>query len=308
MAPVAGNTRVICVAKQTAKGSVAAAPTVWFPLSGDAALNPNREIIQLPETDTSSQRADDVVVGASPGGGWTGWWRDAGALLLAEGIQGTIAAGVATPAQTLPYYTAWDVIPGVMTTRYADVRFSQLTVSGQALQGISYSVEAVALSASLNHAQPTITLPTGQKFAYPHVSVSVGGVTPGTHDSFALTINRNVSILRGDLGLLSYDSWAGTYDVTGQLVRIFENDDAYAQVHGGSAAATALTTTIFSEALAITLTDGTDTVVFDSNAIQYTGIAVPVSVDGSPIMQTLDFATKRQPTATIADNFTITIT
>lgn len=307
MAPVPGNTRVICVGKQTAKGTPLAAPTKFFPLSGDAALNPNREIITLPETDASSQRADNAVVGSSPGGGWTGWWRDDGALLLAEGIQGAIATGVATPAQAMPYYTVWDVIPGsVMCTKYVDVRFSSLTVSGAALQGITYSVEAVALSALLNQTAPTITLPTGTKFAYPHVSIAVGGVTPGTHDSFTFTINRNVSVLRGDLGLASYDSWPGIYEVTGQLVRIFENDDAYNQVHGGSSAATTLTTTIFSESLAITLTDGTDTVVFDSNAVEYTGIAVPVQVDGSPILQTLDFSTKRQ--ATWADNFTITIT
>lgn len=306
MAAVAGNTRVICAAKQSGKGSAAASPTKFFPLSGDAALNPNREIIQLPETDASSQRADNAVVGASPGGGWTGWWRDDSALLLAEGIQGAISTGVATPASPQPYYTLWDVIPGVMCTKYVDARFSQLTVSGSALQGISYSVEAVALSAVLNESAPTITLPTGTKFAYPHVSIAVGGVTPGTHDSFTFTINRNVTILRGDLGLNAYDSWSGIYEVTGQLVRIFENDDAYNQLHGGSAAATALTTTIFSESLAITLTDGTDTVVFDSNGVEYTGIAVPVQVDGTPILQTLDFNTKRQ--AAIADNFTITIT
>lgn len=306
MAPVSGNTRVICLAKQSAKGTPAASPTKFFPISGDGALNPNREIIQLPETDASSQRTSSTVVGASPGGGWTGWWRDDGALMLAEAVQGAIAGGVATPAQAMPYYTAWDVIPGVMCTKYDDVRIGQLTLSGQALQGIQYSVEAVALSATLNETPPTITLPTGLKFSYPHVSVTVGGVTPGTHDSFTFTINRNVTLLRGDSGLDIYDSWPGIYEVSGQLVRLFENDDAYNQVHGGAAAATVLTTTVFSESLAITLTDGTDTVVFDSNAVEYTGIAVPVNVDGTPILQTLDFVTQRQ--ATWADNFTITIT
>ena len=303
--PVSGNTRIIAVAKQTAKGSPAAAPTVWFPLSGDAALNPNREIIQLPETDASSQRANNEVVGASPGGGWSGWWRDAGALFLAEQIQGAIAAGVATPTQAMPYFTAWDVIPGEQCTKFDDVRLSQLTVSGQSLQGITYSVEAMALKATMGATEPTLTLPTGRKFAYPMVEVWVGGSHPGTHDSFTLTINRNMSYLRGDMGLDIYDTWPGIYEVTGQLVRFFESDADYRRVHGGSDVATALTTTIFTEALEIRLNDGVDSAIFASDAVEYTGITEPVSVDGSPILQTLDFATIRQ--AVIADNMTITV-
>lgn len=303
--PVSGNTRIIAVAKQTAKGSPAAAPTVWFPLSADAALNPNREIIQLPETDASSQRANSEVVGASPGGGWSGWWRDAGALFLAEQIQGAIAAGVATPTQAMPYFTAWDVIPGQQCTKFDDVRLSQLTVSGQSLQGIQYTVEAMALKATLGATEPTLTLPTGRKFAYPMVAVRVGGNHPGTHDSFTLTINRNMSYLRGDMGLDIYDTWPGIYEVTGQLVRFFDTDADYRRVHGGAAAATTLTTAIFTESLEIELDDGTDSALFASDAVEYTGITEPVSVDGAPILQTLDFATIRQ--AAIADNMTITV-
>ena len=66
--PVDGNSRLIYAAKQSAKGTPNTTPTVVFPLSGDGALNPSREIIQLPETDASSQRADSRPVGASPGG------------------------------------------------------------------------------------------------------------------------------------------------------------------------------------------------------------------------------------------------
>jgi hypothetical protein len=306
MAPVEGNTRLICVAPQSAKGSPAAAPTITFELSGDTALNPNREIITLPETDASSQRADSAVVGASPGGGWQGWWRDTGALFLAEYIQGDIAAGVATPSREMPYFTAWDIIPDVMCTQYDDCRLGQLVVSGQTLQGITYAVTAVALEATMGVTEPTIpALPTDLKFSYPLVEVSVGGTHLGTHDSFSLTINRNVTYLRGDMGLAIFDSWPGIYEVTGQLVRIFEGDDDYRKFHGGDAAATALTTDIFSESLAILLDDGTNSALFESADIEYTSAAVPVNVDGSPILQTMEFATKRQDTW--SDNMTITI-
>lgn len=308
MPPVAGNTRIICVAEQTAKGSPAAAPAQTFLLSEDAALNPSREIITLPETDASSQRADNAVVGASPGGGWAGWWRDSAALFLTEMVQGVNTVGVMTPTAAMPYFTAWDIIPGVLCTRYEDCRLGQLTVAGTTLQGISFTVEqVVALSAHLNVAQPTIpAAPTDLKFSYPHVQVRPNGVHMGTHDSFSLTVNRNVSYLRGDQGMEIYDSWPGLYQVTGQLVRIFENDDAYNQFHGGSAAATALTPTIFTEPLEIELDDGTNATLFDMAGIEYVGVTTPVNVDGSPIMQTLDFDTKRQ--AVWADNLTITVT
>jgi len=308
MPPVSGNTRVICAAKQTAKGSPAAAPTVWFPLESDSALNPNREIITLPETDASSQRAGSAVVGASPGGGWSGWWRDSSALFLAEMVQGVIAAGVATPAQAMPYFTAWDVIPGVQCTKYDDCRLSQLTVAGTTMQGITYGVEAMALKATLGATAPTITLPTDLKFSYPHVAVTVGGVTPGTHNSFSIVVNRNVSYLRGDMGLAIYDTWAGLYEVTGQLVRIYESDGDYRKFHGGAAAATVLTTTIFTEALSILLNDtvGANTATFASAAVEYTGVTTPINLDGTPIMQTLEFSTK--PQTVWADNFKITIT
>lgn len=307
MPPVGGNTRVICVAEQTAKGSPAAAPAQTFPLSADAALNPNREIITLPETDSSSQRADNAVVGASPGGGWSGWWRDSAALFLAEMIQGAIAGGVATPSQTMPYFTAWDIIPGRMCNRYDDCRMGQLTVSGATLQGITYQVQnVIALSATLNVAEPAIpAIPTDLKFAYPHAQVRPAGVHSGLHNSFSISINRNLSYIRGDMGLTIYDSWPGIYEVSGQLERVFENDDDHNKFFGGAAAATVLTTTIFTEALEIELDDGTNSVLFESDGIEYSSYSAPIQLDGTPVMQTLEFNTKRQ--ATWANNLTVTV-
>lgn len=305
---VEGNTRLIYIAEQTAKGSVAAVPTQVFELSGDGALNPNRELITLPETDGSTQRADNQVVGSSPGGGWTSWVRDSQFQLLAEGILGTIATApagthTATPSKVLPYYTVWDVIPGKQCTRYDDARFSQLTISGEAMQGIPVAVQMVALSALLGVAEPTLTRASDLKYSYPLVKVTVGGAWPKTHDAFSVTINRNVSILRGDsFGLSAFDSHAGLFEVSGTLRKIYETDADYRKIHGGSAAATTLTKTIFTEALDILMEqDSTHSIQMLSSGIEYTEITVPVNVDGTPILQTLTFNTKRQ--ATWADNF-----
>ena len=307
MPVVEGNSRLIYAAKQVAKGTPNTTPTHVFPLSGDGAMNPNREIITLPETDLSSQRADSRVVGSTPGGSWTGWLRASHMKMLAEGIMGATSGtttATATPTKTLPYYTLFDVIPGYQCTQYNDVRLSSMTVSGEALQGISYSIEAVALSAVLNAAEPTLALPTDISYAYPFVTVTIGGAAPGTHDAFSITVNRNVIVLRGDLGLSSYDSAPGLFDVSGTFRKIYASDDDYNKVHGGAAAATVLTTTIFSETLSLLIAQsGTQSVEFVSTAIEYTEVQVPVNVDGSPILQTLTFNTKRQ--ATWANNLTI---
>ena len=305
--PTDGNSRLIFAAKQTAKGTPNTTPTEVFPVSGDAALNPNRVIIQLPETDASSQRADSVVVGASPGGGWQGWLRAKQFKMIAEGIMGATAGtptATATPTKVLPYYTMFDVIHGVQCTQYNDVRFSSLTVGSEALQGTQYSVEAVALSAILNASEPTLALPTDTKYGHSYLTTTVGGSAPGTHDAVSLTINRNVSYLRGDMGLAIFDSQPGLFEVTGTFRRIYTNDDDYAKVQGGGAAATVLTRTVFSETLSVLYAeDGTHSVEFVSTGIEYTEITVPVNVDGAPILETLTFNTKRQ--ATWANNLTI---
>lgn len=305
--PVDGNSRLIYAAKQSAKGTPNTTPTEVFPLSGDAALNPNRAIIQLPETDASSQRSNSVVVGSSPGGGWSGWLRAKQFKMIAEGIMGTTAGtptATATPSKVLPYYTMFDVIPGVQCTQYNDVRFGSLTVGSEALQGTQYSVEAVALSALLNAAEPTLALPTDTKYSHSYLTTTVGGAAPGTHDAVSITINRNVTLLRGDMGLAIYDSWPGLFEVTGTFRRVYTVDDDYNKVQGGSAGATALTRTVFAETLSILYAeDGTHSVEFISTGIEYTEITVPVNVDGSPILETLTFNTQRQ--ATWANNLTI---
>lgn len=311
--PVQGNTRLIYAAVQSGKGSAAAAPTHVFRVNGDAALSPNRELIQLPETDGSSQRPSNVVVGSSPAGGWQGWLRASEFAFLARAIQGANAdsgAGpyvhTATPTNTLPYLTCWDVIPGQQCTQYVDTRLNQLGASGEALQGVQYTCQAVALSAILGVTEPVAPAApaTDLAYSYPLVTVTIGGAHPGTVDSFSILINRNVTVLRGDSGLAAYDSVPGIYEVDGTFRKIYVDDDDYRKFHGGSAAATTLTTTVFTEALDISIAESATLLVdFASAGIEYTETTVPVNVDGSPILETLSFSTKRQ--ATWASNMTV---
>lgn len=309
-----GNSRLVYAALQAAKGTPAATPTHRFMASGESGLNPDRVIIQLPETDGSAQRTDNSVVGADPKGAWTGWARGSEFAFLARAIMGANAdAGTtpnfthtATPSKALPYLTIWDVIPGRQTTRFDDVRLSRLTIGSEALQGCAYSVEAMALKATLGVAEPTVPAAsaTDVKYSHDYLTVTVGGSAPGTHDAWSLDIQRNVTVLRGDKGLDSFDSVPGQFAVDGTFRRIYESDADYRKLHGGAAAATALTRTVFSESLDVLLQETADrSIRFTSSLVEYTSITVPVNVDGSPILETLAFTTRRQ--ATWANNLTI---
>jgi hypothetical protein len=313
MGVTAGNTRLIYAAIQSAKGSPAANPTHCFRLNGDGAIDPNRSIIQLPETDASSQRPVSQVVGAEPSGGWQGWLRPSEFAFLGRAIMGANAdsgAGpfvhTATPVAAIPYLTLWDVIPGVQCTRFDDGRLSQLGCSGQSLAGVQYSAQAIALSATLGVTEPTLPAApaTDQAMSYPMVTVSLAAAHPGTVDQFTLLINRNVTLLRGDNGLGAYDSVVGLFDVTGTFSKIYTSDADYRRFHGGSSGATALTTTIYAEAFDLLIAiDATHSVDFTSTGIEYSEVRVPVNVDGTPIIETASFNTQRQPTW--ANNLTI---
>jgi hypothetical protein len=314
MTTVAGNTRVIYAAIQSAKGDAASEPTHKFLISAGEALNPGRSIIQLPETDASAQQADSAVVGSRPVGGWSGWCRASEFAFLAHAALGANAdtgapsdyTHTATPQQQLPYLTLWDVIPDTQCTQYVDCRIGSLAIAGEALAGITYTVTIVALSALLNADEPSLpaTSAADRKLAYPDVTITVGGSAPGTHDSFSLTIQRNVTVLPGDVGLASYDSVAGIFAVEGTFRRIYESSDAYNQFHGGDAAATALTTTIFSESFQLLIAaSGVRSIKFNSALVEYTETTTPVNVDGTPIIMSRSFKTLKQ--AAIADNLTI---
>jgi hypothetical protein len=312
---VAGNTRLVYAAIQSGKGSAASTPTIVFRLRDQASLDPGRTIIQLPETDSSTQQSPDSVVGAEPGGGFATWLRSSEFDWLAQAVLGANAdtggsdpfTHTATPTQAMPYVTFWDVIPGVQCTKYIDGRIGTLSLAGQSLQGIEATIgNIVALSAALGATEPTApTAPaTDAAMSYPMVTVTIGGSHPGTVDSFTLNINRNVTILHGDNGLASFDSVPGIFAVDGSFRKIYVSDADYRKYHGGASGATTLTTTIFAEALDLLIQAAVGrSVEITSAAMEYTATTIPVNVDGSPIIEEQSFRTQRQ--AAIASNLTI---
>src|SRR5215831_17285511 len=88
---VPGNTRTVYAAVQSAKGTAATTPTRKFHLTEDS-LDPGRQLIQLRETDSSSQSPDFVVVGAEPGNTFSTWLRPNDCDMMLFGVQGAKAS------------------------------------------------------------------------------------------------------------------------------------------------------------------------------------------------------------------------
>ena len=312
---LAGNTRVIYVAKQSAKGTAATTPVRKLRVTSDA-LDPGRSIITLPETDSSSQSPQAVVAGAAPGGAFDTWLRPNDCDLLLYGLMGATPSDsgstnythVLNPAQATPYLTIWDVIPGVSTTKYVDCRVTQGTFSGQSGQGIQASWTVAALSALVGQTEPS--QPSGFSadvaMTYPQVTVTRGGTHNGDVDAFSVTVNRNGQYFVGDNGLTAADYVNGLFDVSGSMTIAFQNQQEYAAFNTGSTAGTALTTTIYSQALDLIIAiDSNTSIDFASSGIEYRAFPISLDTGGAPITVAAAFATK--PQTTWSNNLAVTV-
>jgi hypothetical protein len=274
-----------------------------------------RSVIQLPETDSSSQTADFVVVGAEPGGTFSTWLRPNDCdILFYSLMQGNSSSGSTnythsiTPSLTPVWLTVWDVIPGVMTTKYVDCRVMSGAITGQSGQGMSVAWELRGLTALLGQAEPTMpaAFAADDAMTYPQVTVTRGGTHLGDVDAIAMTINRGGQYFRGDNGLTAADYTFGLFGVEGSLTIAFQSDAEYRAFNTGSTVGTSLTTTMYDQALIIAIViEATKSVTFTSSGIRYTSFPVPIDTGGAPIIVAAGFNTKRQ--TTFANNMTIEV-
>jgi hypothetical protein len=304
---VSGNTRTIYAGKQSAKGTAQNTPTVKLPLTEDS-FDPNRTLIQLPETDSSAQTAGFSVVGAQPGGTLSKWLRSSEDNLFMEAVQGAGSANVWTPGQNAPWLTIFDVIPGVLCTKYIDCRVISATWAGAAGQGITSQYVVEGLTAEVGATEPVTpaSASTDRVLVYPDVTVTRGGTHLGDVDAFSLTVNRGGEYFFGDNGLSPVDRPMGLYGVEGSLTIAFQDDDEYRAFNTGATAGTSLTTTIYNQALTILADNAvaSESVSWAMTQIQYSAFPVPLDTGGAPIRVAAAFRTNKQ--ATIANNLTIT--
>ena len=306
---IPGNTRVIYTAVQGSKGTAASTPSRKLRLTEDS-LDPGRQLIQLPETDSSSQAPSYAVVGAEPGNTFGTWLRPNDSDQLFHGLLGSTSGSAGSfstiPIVATPYLTIWDVVPGQSTTKYVDARITEAAVSGSAGQGISVQWTARALTALTNQTEPVAPsgFSTDVAMTYPQVTVTRGGVHNGDVDAFTLTISRGGQYFHGDNGLTAADYVNGLFAVTGSMTIAFQNAQEYSAFNTGTTAGTSLTTTLYEQALIIAVAiDGSHSFTFTSSGVIYTAFPIGIDTGGAPTVTAAGFSTV--PQTTWANNLTI---
>lgn len=312
MTGVAGNAYTLAMGKQSAKGTPQTTPTYKMRLTGgDVSAVPT--VIQLAETDASRQAGTSVKTGGAVTGSTTHYLRPDEFGLLAYLVMGANAdsgAGpnythTATPSSAAPYATLYKAINvSTLVDQYVDCRVSSLTVSGQAGGALTVAPTWEGLSAVFGATDPVLTPVTTSPLVYPQVIVTKGGATPGTIDSFDLTISNNGQMVAGDSGYANIDYVFGQFAVSGTISTLFASDADYRAFNTGTTSGTAFTATMFSEALTITATVNANlSVQFVMTAVEYTSYPLAPNTDGSPLRVAMAFRTVRQ--AAIASNLTI---
>lgn len=305
-----GNTRTVYSAVQSAKGTVATTPTRKLRLTEDS-LDPGRQLIQLPETDSSSQAPGFTVVGAEPGNTVGTWLRPNDCDQWLYGVQGvTSGSGTfsLTPAVATKYLTIWDVIPGLSTTKYVDCRITDVLITGSAGAGISAQWTLRALTALTNQTEPTLpaAFSTDNILTYPEVTVTRGGVHAGDVDAFTIGIHRGGQYFHGDNGLTAADYVNGLYAVDGSATIAFQNAQEYAAFNTGSTSGTALSTTLYGQSFVIAIAhDSTHSVTFTSSNVIYTAFPIGMDTGGAPTTVAAGFTTT--PQTTWSNNMTVTV-
>jgi hypothetical protein len=307
---IPGNIEVLAFAIQTDKDTPAAAPKIAVALE-DCQLDPNPTFITLAETDASALDGDDVVVGAGPGGTFKKYLRPSEEDFFSYCLLGkNTDTGVADPYTHVsqldpaspfnsPYLTVWDIWPGVATVKYVGARIAQGAYSGQAGAAWEAEYTLVALQALLGEAEPDLTglfideLP----FTWPEVSLSLGGVHGGVVNVASLTVARNTKAFPGDNGLVSLDIPNGLAVVSGSMEVAFEDDALLRAANTGSTVGTALTTTVFSEAITIDMVRGANRETkFELASAQIKNFKAAVKTNADPATATFDFKSKRSTT------------
>jgi hypothetical protein len=150
MAGVPGNIAWVLANKQTVKGTPAAATAVGgafkMPLTG-GNIGPTRNMDNLDETDSSRDQGVAYVSQTGVEGTPEFYVRDASIgfwlhkVLGADAVTGTTNfVHTITPANTLPYITAWRDIGDLLWEQYLDCKVGSMTISADAGAPLTASV------------------------------------------------------------------------------------------------------------------------------------------------------------------------
>lgn len=316
---VPGNRRSLYAGLQTAKGTPQTTPTLKLRVQ-DFSPSDVRQMIELEETDASSQDGENVVVGLTPGFTVTKYLRPSEDDLLLYALLGdNVDSGTnpnfthtIAPLVTSPYLTVYEAEPGIMVNRYQDVKITQAVIRGGAGQALVVTYTCEALDFLAGETEPAVpTAPVSElPFVYPEVTNTLAGSAPGTVDEFEITIARGGQRIQGDLGMASQDYVNGKFVVSGSITKYVTNDtsgdDYQRAIDTGTKAGTTPDTVVYGETLNIqALRNANLSISFDMDEVQYTTRQAGPRTDGSPLIEVLAFRTP--PQATLAGDLTVVV-
>ena len=306
-----GNYFTLALGKQSAQGVAQATPAFKLRSTG-GFVRPDRQIVELEETDSSRQARPTVVVGSRAGGTMSHYLRSDEYGLFAYGAQGANATGgagpythTATMTNSGPYFTLYEAFVGsVLVNRYRDCKIIRHLLRGTV--GGVFQVENTwaGITATFGETDPVLAASSITPLTWPKVTVTKGGTTADVISEIELVLDNGGEYIEGDVGLEPVDFVWGRWLITGQLMVLFEDDDHFREFHGGSAAAVTPGETIFAEDLAVTISRGaSDEVKWNMTQVEYQTYDIQSNTEGTPIRVPMAFRAKAQ--TAVADTLSI---
>lgn len=307
MAGIRGNVAWLLAQKQTAKGTAATIATTSaykMPFVG-GNIGPARETDNLSETDSSRDRGVTYVTNSGVTGSPEFYVRDASigfwlwAALGADAATGSMPnfTHAITPANTLPYITAWRNIGDTLYEQYRDCKVGSLSISAEAGAPLTCTAEIMGLQTTRLTTAPDQATPipvqSGFVYNYNNGTVTLGGGATALISSFELTINNNLESQQTD-DVQWYDLFEGTREVDLSFDLIFETLDEYNKFHYGTAAGTTVTPNVFTTSASFVFDNGANNSVgFTLPSIAYTEFPVEPSAGGDAIVSSVAAAAQR---------------
>lgn len=313
MSFVPGNKRTIYLGTQDDKDTPQDTPTAAFRVE-DFTPGQVRQLIRLAETDRTTQRPRNVVVGYTPGFTFKTYLRPSQAgILLASLLGADVDTGTTphyihtiTPDVDTPYLTVFEEEPDVLVNEYDGVRCTSIQFDGATGGALEATVICEALGFVAGGDAPDLAAALDLPFVYPEVAIARATVHAGNKSQFTITVARNGQRAQGDNGFSSIDYINGLFSVDGSFTQYMDSDADQRQVDTGSKTGTVPTTAIYEEALSIKATrDANTSIEFQMPAVSYTAETRAVAVDGSPLAEVLTFETDQQ--ATLAANLVVVV-
>jgi hypothetical protein len=320
MAGTSGNVATFGWAKQSAKGTAAAASIRKTKFTG-GDFTPQRSLTRLAETAGTRDQGPTIMTAASVSGNPSCYLRSSDFsdfAYYALGANADSGAGpyvhTATPVQTdLPYVTLWKMVAATsgalaILERYEDCKLNTLRISGSAGNPLTVEMEWLGLRSLFLGTNDATAVTTVLPVTWDMLAVTKGGAAKSSIQSFDLTITNNLVLQQGNGAITAYDIFPGEFQVSGTMTLLFESNVDYLQFHYGTATApsgastAAQSRTLFQEALVLTLTQSASSVIAISLAnVTYTAIPVAPDPGGAPIVSAMAFNVEPgSPTVQIA--------